>query len=143
MPKMGYGYYSKNCSTLQHSSLTQKNRTMKNLFYLLLSSICLLVISCNTSRSVTARTMPIESTVKSHPTMCDLIVKDQKVSATEVVKNKKLTDNMRNSVIAKALADAQADILIEPNFVIVTKGSKTTVTVTGFPGVYKNFIIQK
>ncbi len=41
--------------------------------------------------------------------------------------------------MVNAIRTANADVLIAPVYEIETKGSRTTVTVAGFPATYNNF----
>ena len=69
----------------------------------------------------------------------DLDVKQTKVTATV---NRKLGSNIeavKAEAVSVAVKNAQADVLVEPTYAIVSNRSTTTVTVSGFPATYKNF----
>ena len=48
-------------------------------------------------------------------------------------------EEIKQEAVANALKSVKADILVEPKFDTVVEGYTTTVTVTGYPGFYKNF----
>ena len=75
------------------------------------------------------------------PVLVDLDVKVTKVSTTStgyLSKSTKLED-IKAQAVADVVKQASADVLVEPVFEISITGKRVTITVTGFPGTYKNF----
>jgi DNA/RNA endonuclease YhcR with UshA esterase domain len=100
----------------------------------------LFLASCTTQHAITTKTTDIYgSGVIQKPVLVDMDVKDEKVSATINARGKKVSDDLKNQVLAEAIKKSNADVLVEPRFETDIKGRKMTVTVTGFPATYKNF----
>ena len=99
-----------------------------------------LLASCTTTRKVeTAKTLDIYGPgVIQNPVIADLDVKETKVTGSAVGRSKE-TEAVKNMALADAIKKANVDVLVEPSFVIENVGSKSTVTVTGFPATYSNF----
>lgn len=114
---------------------------MKNILLLLQCLIiCLFTFSCSTVRTTTSKSMDIYgSGVIQKPVVVDLIVSEDKVtgSATEV--QSRTLESVKQKAVVDAIKKSGADVLVEPAFETETKKGKTTATVTGFPGTYKNF----
>ena len=101
----------------------------------------LLLQSCTSvSKFSTAKTLDIEAVVNQKPTLADLEIKDKKVTGTASYKiTEKGIDAIKQEAVANALKSVNADILVEPNIESVMTKSTVTITVTGYPGFYKNF----
>ena len=100
----------------------------------------LFLASCTTQHAITTKTTDIYgSGVIQKPVLVDMDVKEEKVSATINARGKKVSDDIKNQVLAEAIKKSNADVLVEPRFETDIKGRKMTVTVTGFPATYKNF----
>lgn len=111
---------------------------MNKYFYFLFA--LLVFSSCSAYRMKTVKTTDIANTgVIQTPVMVDLDVSETKVSATVTSEPGQSIEDVKNSAVAAALKTVGADVLVEPVFEIEKVGGKTTVTVTGFPGTYKNF----
>lgn len=99
--------------------------------------------SCTVTKNSTStvKTMDIYGSGVIHlPVVVELIVSDTKVSATiDSSTSSTSIENMKLAAISKAITSANADILVEPSFVIETAGYDKKVTVTGFPANYSNF----
>lgn len=106
--------------------------------YILILALSLLMVSCQVSKTSTAKSLDIYGTVMHIPVVADLDVKQTKVSITIDFQGN-LTKSIKDKAIGEALKKTNADILIEPSFEIETKGSSSKITVTGFPASYKNF----
>lgn len=104
-------------------------------------SIVVVLASCATrSTTNTSKTLNIYgSGVIQKPVIVDLDVKQNKVTATV---NGKLGSNieaLKAEAVSVAVKNAQADVLVEPTYTIVSNRGTSTVTVSGFPATYKNF----
>lgn len=107
--------------------------------YLLPAIAMLFLASCATTKESTVKTMEIYGPgVIQNPVIADLDVREQKVSGTATGR-RSAAKTVRNLALANALETAHADVLIAPSYELVTKGGRTTATVTGFPANYKNF----
>lgn len=104
--------------------------------------IVIVFASCSSTKSTTntAKTLNIYgSGVIQKPVIVDLDVKQTKVTATV---NGKLGSNieaLKAEAVSVAVKNAQADVLVEPTYTIVSNRGTSTVTVSGFPATYKNF----
>jgi hypothetical protein len=101
--------------------------------------IVLLFTSCVPVKTITTKSTDIQNFgVIQKPTIVDLEVKETKVTGTATAPGQTL-DMVKSQAIADALKKVNADVLVEPVFEIITASGQTTVTVTGFPGFYRNF----
>ena len=104
--------------------------------------IVITLASCSSTKSTTntSKTLNIYgSGVIQKPVIVDLEVKQTKVTATV---NGKLGSNievLKAEAVSAAVKNAQADVLVEPTYTIVSNRGTSTVTVSGFPATYKNF----
>ena len=100
-----------------------------------------LLQSCTSvSKFSTAKTIDIAASVNQKPTLADLEVRETKVSGTASYKStEKGFEAIKQEAVANALKSVNADILVEPKYDTEVKSSTTTITVTGYPGFYKNF----
>jgi len=116
---------------------------MKNIkYYLLLLIASVLQQACMpiyNSRAKTAATRDIEnSTIVHKPVVADLEIKDKKVTGNAGY-SKQTLEYVKNMAIADALRNADADVLLEPQFDIETTNDIIKVEVKGYPATYKNF----
>jgi len=114
---------------------------MKKLITLLFAVvvISLMMGSCTSSKLTTAKTMDITKTgIIQNTVIVDLTVKETKVSG-QATGNVTANAQVNNEAVAAALKSSGADVLVEPVYSSFTKGSKITVTVTGYPATYTNF----
>ena len=106
---------------------------------LFLGLIFILLASCSTSKTFTAKTYDINSTGVVHKTIvANLDISDKRVSGTASgmgIPSKTLKDK----AVALALEPLDADVLIEPIYTTTFSGGDLTVTVTGYPAKYKDF----
>lgn len=114
--------------------------------YLFIAAVALMAASC-TNISKTARTETIPYSMYN-ATVADLEVAPQRITYTmtpskSVRKGGQL--NCKKAAISEALAaNGNADLLVEPQFVIERKSGLftnkvTKITVSGRPAKYKNF----
>lgn len=105
-------------------------------------AIAIAFSSCKSLNSTTntAKTLNIYgSGVIQKPVIVELDVKQSKVTATVTGKLGSSIEALKAEAVSSAIKAAQADVLVEPTYTIVTKGGTSTVTVNGFPATYKNF----
>lgn len=102
-------------------------------------AITLLVSCTSTAKVSSAKTIEINASVLQKPTVADLVVKDSKVTATASGKTVESLEKFKSEAVAAALKTVSADVLIGPQFDYTFSNNTTTVTVSGFPGTYKNF----
>ena len=119
---------------------------MKSRFtFLLYLPVLLAFTSCGAFKATTTTTKSAQvmdiygAGVIQKPVVADLEVKEEKVTGTATGNSANSVSDMKVEAIADAVKKANADVLIEPKFETVTSGSKTEVTVTGYPATYKNF----
>ena len=115
---------------------------MKKMIIPVLSS--LLLISCSVQKSSSVKTMDVSGGgIIQAQLLADLDVKSVKVSGTSTGKKDVPLDNIKQNAVADAVKNANADVLVEPRFDVVSSSSSNTVTVTGFPATYKNIRLMK
>ncbi|HLV92484.1 MAG TPA: hypothetical protein VKX34_05120 [Aequorivita sp.] len=107
---------------------------------ILLSVSLLFMVSCKTTKSGSSKTMDIVGPgVIQMPLVADLIVSSSKVSHTKTfTKSSGSSLNARADVVRELLKRENADVLIEPTFESSSSGTKTEITVYGFPATYSN-----
>lgn len=108
----------------------------------LIMSLSILFVSCVTNEKIgLVKSLNISSPdVIQAPLIVDLDVKEAIVNGTAKSSDFSLTtEDLKNLAIKDAVKNANCHILIEPTFEIIRGGNKTSVTVSGFPGTYKNF----
>ncbi|HMN04719.1 MAG TPA: hypothetical protein PKD45_03250 [Flavobacteriales bacterium] len=99
----------------------------------------LLMASCATTKETTVKTMEIYGPgVLQNPVIADLDVREQKVQGTATGR-KSVANTVKKLALANALETSHADVLVAPVYELVTKGGRTTATVTGYPATYSNF----
>jgi hypothetical protein len=117
-----------------------KGIEMKTLLLFLWGVLLLTGCAAQTITQQTIRTDDIRGIpVVQNPVIADLDVKANKVTGKATLKQPINEEMGKQNAIADALDKSQADILIQPVFRIETTGNTTTITVTGFPGNYKDF----
>lgn len=119
-------------------------QTKKIMFFALMAAISL--SSCTTLKK-TATSIDVASVVQSN-NQAELDISKSKITYTYRVPSKiaKLGEkNAINAAVIEALNEnGGGDVLVAPQYEIVKKKSKTKrVTVTGYPGTYKNFTVNK
>ena len=103
-------------------------------------SAALLQSCTSVSKFSSAKTLDVTAVVNQKPTLADLDIKDKKVTGMASSKiTQKGIDAIKQEAVANALKNINADILVEPNFDTEVNNSTITITVTGYPGFYKNF----
>lgn len=119
---------------------------MKKVILLVSCLACL--ASCSTLRKSTATTMDVNTSLSSK-NKADLIVSEKKISYTYTPNKQDRKAGMKhvidNAVAAALKSNGDADVLIQKQHEVVYKvylfGRKKirTVTVSGYPAVYRNF----
>ncbi len=95
--------------------------------------------SCKTVKSGSSKTLDISGAGIIHlPVIAELDVSSTKASFTQIFSNSSAGANAKNEVIRSLLKQYNSDVLIEPVFESITQGTKTTLTVSGYPATYKN-----
>lgn len=100
-------------------------------------------------RIASSTTKPVNSSLNSY-TQADLEISDQKISYTYVPnkrdRKKGMNHCLSNATAAALKENGNADVLVERQYQAVVKYKLfglirkiKTVTVTGYPGTYKNF----
>jgi len=108
------------------------------IFIIVLMSSCATVSTTRQSWEE-AKLSYIKDTGVFHiPVIADLDVSQTKIRGTASGSSDTM-QLLRVRAINNALSTNDADVLLEPRFSFDTTGSRTTVTVTGFPASYKNF----
>lgn len=78
-------------------------------------------------------------TVIQKPVVADLDVKESRVTGSATAKRSITETEIKQMAVYDALKKSNSDVLVEPRYEITTNMKETTVTVTGYPGTYKNF----
>lgn len=105
-------------------------------------AIVTVLASCSSTKSTTntSKTLSIYgSGVIQKPVIVDLDVKQTRISATANGKSGGNIEALKAEAVSIAVKNAQADVLVEPTYTIVSNRNTSTVTVVGFPATYKNF----
>lgn len=125
---------------------------MKKTFFSLFAIVAVLLVATSCSYRMVERTGRTQEPY-SEPMMADLEVSQDKVTGTFSISKKELgglrwrtasmkTNTYKLNAVYNALQSVKADVLLFPQYEIVRvegMGDGITVTVTGYPGVYKNF----
>ena len=104
------------------------------LSFLVLATSCAPVLTTKTSKTLDI----YGGGVMQKTVIADLDVKTTKVSGT-AQGNSSQIEALKREATANAIKESNADILVEPQYNIQTKGSRATITVTGFPAFYVGF----
>lgn len=116
---------------------------MKNISIVFIAAITLglTIQSCSTVKRFESKSLSAEGRVIQVPTIAELKVDKQAVSAEIKKPSKKLlVDEVKSNVIAEALRKVNADVLIDPRFEIERKGKRIrSIKVTGYPATYESF----
>jgi hypothetical protein len=95
--------------------------------------------SCSTL-TLTPKTQNINSRgIIQLPVVAELEVKNEKITGEASQTSNTSLSIIKSKAVNNALSKSSGDVLIEPNYIIKTDRGMTHVTVTGYPGVYKNF----
>jgi len=135
---MGADTISKNGASSK--SHTSRRNISKNLLFLAVIA-CVILSSCvSTQKARSVTTVDIShGGVIQKPVIVDLSVGQTKVQGTASGTSMQV-EMLKNEAVRDALTKSgNADVMIEPNFTITTRGTTAQVEVTGFPGTYKNF----
>jgi hypothetical protein len=159
--------YRKKRSEQKHKTGSRKRKSRHNvfklifsvmkkfMFMLLLTGVAVGLTSCGGVFTV-SKIMPIKTRdiigvgVVHIPTVVDLDVLPKKVTATyemTVVDNKQTLEqqeeNAKNLAVSQLLTKANADIIVEPRYLIERVSDWGSivikVTVSGYPATYENF----
>ena len=95
--------------------------------------------SCKSYSKTTVTTDVLGPTVIQKPVIVDLDVKEIRVSGTATDRRSTPDNELKQAALNDAITKSGADVIVEPRYEIITKGSKSTVNVTGYPATYKNF----
>lgn len=74
-----------------------------------------------------------------NPTIVDLDVNGAKVSGRAVAKFGENIEDVKTLLVAEVIRKANADVLVEPRYVIETINNESIITVSGYHATYKNF----
>ncbi len=74
-----------------------------------------------------------------NPTIADLDVNGAKVSGRAVAKFGENIEDVKTLLVAEVIRKANADVLVEPRYVIETINNESIITVSGYHATYKNF----
>lgn len=99
----------------------------------------LIITSCAVTKTETAKTIDVYGSVVHKPVVADLDIREPKISGSAVFVSGADIENIKTYAVADALKKANADVMVEPRFETITDRGRTTVTVTGWAGNYKNF----
>ncbi len=121
---------------------------MKQITVLALA-LALFLASCTTMETATKTSVKAKYGTTKHfnvrgngivyrPVVADLEVKPEKVSATITERDVSVKD-AKSTALVTVLEKSNADVLIEPMYVIEKNNKEVKVTVRGYPAVYKNF----
>ncbi|MCM1349346.1 MAG: hypothetical protein NC338_08035 [Firmicutes bacterium] len=111
--------------------------------HILIVAFCALLCSCSSIKH-TSTSVPVSSTVASF-TVADLDVQPTKIMSTTKWNYNPFVrvsvENVKTNTAAKMLRQADADVLLEPEYIIERRGFLRggSVTVIGFPAKFKNF----
>ena len=112
-------------------------KILKTIFFIFLA---ITSISCSTIfHAKETNTIDInEKGIEHTPLITDLDIRSEKVEG-KAFGSASTPTKLKAEAVADAVDKAKADLLIEPVYTIITSGSKSTVTVIGWPANYKNF----
>ena len=113
---------------------------MKIFSYIIILLLSVITMSCGSlMKTQDVKTMDISNNnVHQTPLITDLDIKSEKVEGKAIGSATNIS-RLKDWAVSDALSKANADILIEPVYSIVTKSTKTEVSVIGWPANYKNF----
>lgn len=112
---------------------------MRNLSLLLIAIAAVAMSSCTVTQTSTTKTMDVYGAgVIQKPVIADLEVSGTKVEAEMTGSKSSVT--LKDEVLAKAIYESKADVLVEPRYYTKSSGAyDVTIKVTGYPATYKNF----
>ena len=111
---------------------------------IIVSTLLMFATSCVVKKNLSMKTMDIRNGgVVQKTTVVDLEVNEVKVTSSiegkgNISSGPKL-EKLKSQLVADILRQTNSDVLVEPIFELVNTITKTTLTVTGFPAIYKNF----
>lgn len=115
---------------------------------LLCAALAGLVCSCSTFRTSTATSMEVNTSLVSR-TVADLEVSPERITYVYIPKKADrkagLKHIIENATAAALKSSGGADVLVERQYEVLTKrrwlrrDKVRSVTITGYPGKYKNF----
>lgn len=106
--------------------------------YLAGAFFLLLLTSCGSLRVNTAKSLDIQTSVKSY-SLADLQISSTRVSGKAIRTKGETIEQLKLMAVANALEVNGGDVLVEPQYTITQRGSRVTVSVTGYSGKYTNF----
>ena len=113
---------------------------MKIYKILAIALVTITVTSCGVIKQNTVKSSDVNGpTVIQKPVVVDLDVKEQKVTGTYSDKSSKSIGYVKQMALYDALQKSNADVIVEPRYVVTKTFRKIDVTVTGYPATYKNF----
>jgi len=111
---------------------------------LIVAMFALFITSCGSMSKI--KTTDVDSIDKTgilaHPIIAEVEIKNTKVAGQYIIKTEQYKLNKeygKNMAIADAVQKAKCDYLVHPMYEIIIETRNTTINVTGFPGVYKEF----
>ena len=118
---------------------------MKKVFFIL-AAACAGLLSCSTPKVAvsTAPFIRVDGKVRATTTLTDLEVREDKVNGVWSKDSDSKTIVTRQTAeelaVGNALEESQADLIVAPIFTyLLEKGELIKVSVSGYPGYYKNF----
>ena len=111
----------------------------KIIYFILISAF---MTSCIIKKTETATTKILYVNgvgIIQNPTIVDLDVNGAKVSGRAVAKFGENIEDVKTLLVAEVLRKANADVLVEPRYVIETINNESIITVSGYHATYKNF----
>ncbi len=116
----------------------------KSLIYIASLSVILFSCAPKMNKFTSSPYIDIEEPeIQGYPLMADLSISKEKVKGSATMGFSSgigaPIEECKKSAIGNALIASEADVLIEPFYIIETTESSVTVQVTGFPAKYKNF----
>lgn len=122
---------------------------MKNKYILSIVLLILAMSSCRSIKFQDSKTVDIANNIYQYPTVANLEVQSEKIVSSITFKrpwyrnsvSKSNLEMFKGQVVADAVKNAAADILLEPQFVIEQGDKKLSIklTLSGYPAKYKNF----
>lgn len=115
---------------------------MKHLSIAIIAGTALMLGSCTTIRK-TATSVNVTNSVTQYPTVADLEIKPKAEAQTawlSLFQTRAKLERKRGNLIAETLKQHDADILLEPQFIVRKNGPfNREIIVSGYPARYTNF----
>ncbi len=125
---------------------------MKLKFYLIRVVIVAFVFTCMQACTTTLKTSSTsvdfdyihQTGIMTQPMVAEVEVEARRIGAEVVIKDRHYMGQdpvalAKKLAIAEAIKTGNADLIVHPMFDVTRKKGKTTVTVSGFAGMYKTF----